>query len=102
MWNSRRCGIPKCLTVVNEYVQAAKDLDLESKKAIKLEFSTQLGYFFRITKKVMLCFPTCLTGLKSSKVPTHPHTPLYILSKYLIVHPEQIVLLAADTVYLVH
>ena len=40
-----KVGIAFCL-------QAAKELELEMHKAIKLEFTSQLGYFFRITKKV--------------------------------------------------
>ena len=34
-------------------LQASKELELEAHKAVKLEFTSQLGYFFRVTKKVV-------------------------------------------------
>ena len=35
-------------------VQAARDLSLEANKTIKLESTSQLGYFLRVTRKVCL------------------------------------------------
>ena len=35
-----------------QLLQAAKNLHLEANKVLKLENNSQLGYFFRLTRKV--------------------------------------------------
>ncbi len=47
------CMISMSVTFFLMYImQASKELKLEINKSIKLEFAAQLGYYFRITKKV--------------------------------------------------
>ena len=36
-----------------ELIKSAAELGLEARKTLRLESSTQLGHFFRVTKKVL-------------------------------------------------
>ena len=45
-----RCDL--VLMYVDVFLQAARDLSLEANKVLKLESNSQLGYFFRISRKV--------------------------------------------------
>ena len=38
------------------YLQVARDLGVEPNKVLKLESNSQLGYFFRVTRKVIITF----------------------------------------------
>ena len=40
------------LISVYMYLQVARDLGVEPNKVLKLESNSQLGYFFRVTRKV--------------------------------------------------
>ena len=44
------------LISVYMYLQVARDLGVEPNKVLKLESNSQLGYFFRVTRKVIITF----------------------------------------------